>query len=237
MVPQCPSFYEGASLGLLDALSEGMHSMAQPLTVLRATLEVASGNASCISHYQRAIDSSLVEVSRVVETMGFVQELVRIARDIKPPEPVSVGTVISQVVEDLRCVLDDAEVSLKLGVPPDTPAVLALPSGLRQCLFHLVQQAQSEADRGDVIDLYAHSDTHEMNIVICRKSRRLPTPEPRSRGACRFAPEARLMTLAEALAAAQNASLQWQAHPFVARLRLPVATSVPTKQENIAYQG
>ena len=35
MLPRSPSFYEGASLGLLDALSEGMHSMAQPLTVVR----------------------------------------------------------------------------------------------------------------------------------------------------------------------------------------------------------
>ena len=83
MPPRSPSFYEGASLGVLDTLSEGMHSMAQPLTVLRATLEVASGNASCISHYQRAIDSSLIEVSRLVETMGSVQELVRIARGHK----------------------------------------------------------------------------------------------------------------------------------------------------------
>ena len=189
MLPRSPSFYEGASLGVLDTLSEGMHSMAQPLTVLRATLEVASGNASCISHYQRAIDSSLIEVSRLVETMGFVQELVRIARDIKTPEPVCIGTVVSQVVEDLRCVLDDAEVSLKLGVPPDTPAVLAIPTGLRQCLFHLVQQAQSGAGRGDVIDLCAHADANEVRsrrwrgmeqLTLRRDERRCTTVRTRS---------------------------------------------------------
>ena len=214
-----------------------MHSMAQPLTVLRATLEVASGNASCISHYQRAIDSSLVEVSRLVDTMGFVQELVRIARDIQAPESVCIRTVVSQVVEDLTCVLDDAEVSLKLSVPQDTPAVLAVPAGLRQCLFHLVQQAQSGASRGDVIDLCAHVDAHEMNIVIRRESKPLAISPPPSRSSCRFAPDARVMTLAEALASAQNASLQWQTYPFVARLRLPVATCSPTELENIAYQG
>ena len=233
MLPRSPSFYEGASLGLLDALSEGMHSMAQPLTVLRATLEVASGNASCISHYQRAIDSSLIEVSRLVETMGFVQELVRIARDIKTPEPVCIGTVVSQVVEDLRCVLDDAEVSLKLGVPPDTPAVLAVPIGLRQCLFHLVQQAQSGAGRGDVIDLCAHADANEVHLVVGAEWNNLRS-HMTSGGARRSVPEARRMTLAEALASAQNVSLQWQAHPFVACLRLPVATCVPAEQENIA---
>ena len=73
------------SPNFLHALSEGMHTIAQPLTVLRATLEIASGNASCISHYQRAVDNSLFEINRLAEAMGFVQELVRIASDRGEP--------------------------------------------------------------------------------------------------------------------------------------------------------
>jgi len=67
-----------------------MHTLAQPLTVLRATLEIASGNACSISHYQHAIDSSLAEIARVSEAMGFVQELVRIATTTSDTRPITI---------------------------------------------------------------------------------------------------------------------------------------------------
>lgn len=230
------SFHEGSSPSLLEALSEGLHATAQPLTVLRATLEVASGNASCVSHYQKAIDTSLVEVSRVVDALGFVQELIRITRDLQEPVPVCVEAVVALVLEDLRCVVDDAGVSLNVRIPADIPTVMVVLSRLRQCLFHLVQQALSDAVTGDVIDLCSYADAREVQIVVGQE-RNLRSGRLTDQGARRFVSEARGMALAEVLAISQKADLLWQARPFVARLRLPASPCSRAEVENVADQS
>jgi hypothetical protein len=207
---------------VLDALSEGMHTMAQPLTVLRATLEIAAGNASSVSQFQHAIDSSLVEISRVSEAMGFVRELVRIARDVSELVPVELGAAVAMAHEDLKVVFETAGIGLEIYVPDDLPRVVASESRLRQCLFYVLQQAVRVCRAGGAIDLAAGEIGEEVHLVV-RKVSSEPVPEdPLANQRCFWGNVAPYLALAEALARAQGGRLEWQIEPLAVCLSLPV---------------
>jgi len=208
--PDFRNTVDGASPHLLEAISEGMHSMAQPLTVLRATLEVASGNATEVSHFQRAIDSSLSEVVRVAETMAFVQELVRIARYTPTPAAIEIQPVLATVHEDLARILDY--------IPP----ALASPGGLRQCLFYLLQQAQTEAVAGDIVEVCVRARDDSVGVLVRHEAASEIPSAQITRRSDGLAVTMRQMALAEAVAAAEQGRLWWQASPFKACLTLPV---------------
>lgn len=197
--------------------------MAQPLTVLRATLEIASGNAYSISHYQHAIDSSLAEVSRVSEAMGFVQELVRIARNVSKPTRVDLADVIATVREDLRCVLEASGVSLELDLPDDLPSVMASTQQLRQCLFYLLQHAVSLCRVGGTIDVASNRIDGELHLILRKWSSEPIGSEASARVNSWWGNLLPSLTLAEALVKGHGGHLEWQTEPFAACLSLPVA--------------
>lgn len=217
-------YFTGASVGLLDALSEGMHAMAQPMTVLRATLEIASGNAATVSQYQHAVDASLREMGRVAEAMGYLQELVRIARDAAQVAEVEVATVMELVEEDLRCVFNEAGVGLRVRVPGDLPKVMASAARLRQCLFHLLQHAVKKSD--GTVEVVAGAAEGEIRIVV--RANAIPKPRQQDGEWRGVIP---CLALVETLAKMHGGELKWKADPFEAWLALPAAASSANKLE------
>jgi signal transduction histidine kinase len=217
------AFFAEAPPNLLKVLSEGMHTMAQPLTVLRATLEIASGNASCVSHYQRAVDSSLIEVSRLAEAMGFVQELLRIAGDTSDSAPIEIPAVVETLQEDLRCVFETARVWLDVSWENELVSIQASASRLRQCLFYLLQHAIRTTCEGDTIHLRAEPAGEGLCVHISSDSPDVSHRELSWNHCLRWNGVAPYLTLADALARADRGRLQWKDKPFVAALWFPAA--------------
>jgi hypothetical protein len=211
--------------GLLNAIVESLHAMAQPLTVVQATLEVASVNASSSAAYQKAIDDSLVQLARLVEQMEFAQELLRIAQDKPVLETIDVRTVLGIVEEDLRCVLQDAGMGLEVSVEEDVPLILASAPALRQSIFYLVLAALRHSSPGQRIRISVFLQAEAIRIGV--------RPEASSPGDSRAlvagsdpgAYEDRSMVLAEALLVAQGGSLEYRSLPFEADVTIPIASS------------
>ena len=208
-------------MSLLDALSEGMHTVAQPLTVLRATLEIAAGNACSVSQFQHAVDTSLVEVTRVSEAMRFVQELVRIARGDSEAVPVELAPVIAGVQEDLQCYFDTAQVSMKVHLLDGAEYVLASPVRLRECVFYLVQHAVTACGRQGTIHLDSRLSDGEVCVylhVAADQDAPAAIDVERSLNWNGLVP---CLALAETLARADGGRLEAQSDPFHVRLWLP----------------
>ena len=211
-------YFSGASPSFLDAMTEGMHTLAQPLTVLRATLEIASGNATSVSHYQHAIDTSLAEIERVTQAMGYVQELVRIARDASQASTVNVAAIVELVQEDLQCVFESAGVQLNVHLPMTGPPALISPARLRQCLFHLLQHAVKQCGNGGLIDVFAGQSGEAIQIVLQTTTSRLSQQRcDRREGIIPC------LALAETLVKLYGGRLEWQESPFMSWLTLPIA--------------
>lgn len=198
-----------------------MHSMAQPLTVLRATLEVATEKGTSVARYQQAIRNSLVAVVRVVDAMGFVHELVRIARDVPDPVPLEIRPVLALVAEDLKCVLDETANSLQVSVADYVPKVLASAARMRQCLFYLVQHALSASAAESIIEIVVNAVDEQVQIVVGRQGSQTINDMPATTAPKPFVSVDQTLALAEALAVSQGGSLRWRTDPFAACLYLP----------------
>ena len=207
--------------------------MAQPLTVLRATLEIASGNATSISHYQQAIDNSLKELSRISEAMGFVQELVRVARDIPGPSAMDLAAVVVTVQEDLQCVLEAAGVSLELDLAHDLPNLSASASRVRQCLFYLMQHAVRTCHSGGTIELAANRMKSDVHVVLRKWSSEPPHHQGSDWEHGLWGNVIPSLMLAEALARGQGGRLEWQTEPFAACLSLPISHNATFQQDMV----
>ena len=205
--------------------------MAQPLTVLRATLEIASGNATSISHYQQAIDNSLTEISRISEAMGFVQELVRVARDVPGPSAMNLAEVVATVQEDLQCVMEAASVGLELDIAHDLPTLSASPSRVRQCLFYLMQHAVRVCHSGGTIELAANQMKSDVHVVLRKWSSEPPCREGSGWEHGLWGNVIPSLILAEALARGQGGRLEWQTEPFAACLSLPISHDAISQQD------
>jgi hypothetical protein len=225
--------FDSRTSRLLDALAEALHAMAQPLTVLRATLELALGNSSSIAAGQSAMEASLGEVERVVENMGFAQELLRIMRDRPVVASVDVQAILATVREDLQRVMDEAGIALVTSIDNDASVVLASASGLRQCAFLLLQQPLHESAWGDSITVNGYVRRGEVEMVVrCESSSRKNSPSP-SIALHSNVSEIRGMVLAQALAVAQGGDLRWHDSPFEACLSLPIGRSGIVETENL----
>lgn len=205
--------------------------MAQPLTVLRATLEIAAGNASSVSHFQQAIDTSLAEVSRISEAMGFVQELVRIARDIPETSAMNLAAVVATVQEDLKCVLEAADVAIDVDVGDDLPIVSASAPRVRQCLFYVMQHAVRLCHAGGTIELSACGLEREVHLVLRKWSSEPPRGEAPDWERGLWGNVVPRLTLADALAKCVGGRLEWQTTPFAACLSLPISQDVMSRQD------
>jgi hypothetical protein len=213
---------ERVSPDVLYALAEGMHTMAQPLTVLRATLEIAAGNACCVSQFQRAVDTSLAEVSRLSEAMRFVQELMRIARDESAGSPAEVSNVLGIVVEDLRCVLDSAGVSLKIEIAEDLPPGQVSAIRLRQCLFYLLQHAAKSCQPKESVLIQAKSEDETLRLTIQAESKADVEDQPHHE--LPWGGTMPCLVLAETLLNADGGRVNWESKPFAAHVTLRKAS-------------
>jgi hypothetical protein len=63
----------------MDKISQALHDLCQPLTTLQCRLEIAqlSGNDE---DYRDAVTLGLVECDRLIEGVGVMRDIVRLAR-------------------------------------------------------------------------------------------------------------------------------------------------------------
>ena len=238
--PNCDTLHRNLRGGtpgrLLDVIVESLHAMAQPLTVLQATLELAAENPPSLGNYQRAIGESLVQVTRVVEQMGFAQELLRISQYEPIFETVDVRTVLAVVNEDLRCALHDAGIGLETSIEQEIPAVVGSTSALRQCLFYLVLAALRHSSTGQKIKVDVRCRCEEVSILVYAESY---PPENSSRVVNSGIPLAsgdRSVVFAEALAIVQGGKLEIGPFPFAARLTLRSACAKKVEAERVGAE-
>lgn len=225
----------GPPSSFLQALSEGMHAMVQPLTVAQANLETILFNGMTLEEYKQATEDSLSSMSRGMELLGYVRELIRIYGTADTVTPVPVAAAIDTAVEDLRQVFDDKQVQVSLSIADRGIAVLGSPERLRQAFFYILQAAYSCANAGDVVSLHVvrlpGGKLAEAAVEIATPTREkqptigVTTPEAPAKDAVAQpvqAQIARSLALAEAIVIRQRGEFECVMAPFGVRLRFPI---------------
>jgi hypothetical protein len=216
-----------------------MHAMAQPLTVVQAGLEAILFRGATLEDYKQATEDWLSDMSRSIELLAYVRELIRIHSAAEAVKPVPLGASIDAAVEDLRKVFDDKQVRLWSRMADRNVAVSGSPQHVRQVFFYILQAAQSCANAGDVVSLQAYCLLDgqfveaKVKITAAAGAKQASVDDPglsiQETGAKNALAQpvqpqvARSLALAEAIVFRQRGELEWVRAPFAVRLRLPIA--------------
>ena len=232
---------DGASprVWFLQALSEGMHAVVQPLAIAQANLELVLFKGKTLEDYKQAAEDSLSHMFRGMELLTYVHELIRANRVPDNLTPVPVAASLEAALEDLRQIL--AEKQLQVSVQIDDPAmtVYGTAERLRQVFFYVLQAAQLQANAGDTVTVRVpRLPEHEMSeafIAITAPVSATTAPlagseiDAQDAESTKEATQAiqaqvmRSLTLAEAIVMCQQGEIECVMAPFGVRLRFSVA--------------
>lgn len=155
-------------------LAEGLHAMAQPLTILRGTLAAMTLREE-IDH-QHYMEMSSRQVDRLCEVMASLQNLLVVKRYEPECNEFDLWKVLSPFVEDRRRELEIVGVRLTTNGPSRSAWVKGDVERTKYAVFAAVNMACAAAAKGDELRLSvdAHGDHVEIALEnTCKPMGRL----------------------------------------------------------------
>ena len=150
----------------LHTLSESMHQMAQPLSTIQASLELAVLSPTTAAEYKEIAENVLAQLRSAVDSMQFAARLSRFQRPAADVRDVSLSAVLQEVVSSLQRTLDTAEVKLLIHGLDHEPRISASPTRLRQMLFYVLQAIQHYSQPGDLAKIEMDGTAGHLRLRI-----------------------------------------------------------------------
>lgn len=150
----------------LRTLSESMHQMAQPLSTIQASLELAVLSPTTAAEYKEIAENVLAQLRSAVDSMQFAARLSRFQRPAIDMQDVSLGAALQEVVSSLQRTLDTAEVKLVVRSLDHEPLISASPTRLRQMLFYVLQAVQHYSQPGDLAKIETEGAASRLRLRI-----------------------------------------------------------------------
>jgi len=150
----------------LRTLSESMHQMAQPLSTIQASLELAVMSPTTAAEYKEIAENILAQLRCAVDSMQFAARLSRFQRPAIDVRDVSLSAALHEVISSLQRTLDTAEVKLLVRSPEHEPLISASPTRLRQMLFYVLQAVQHYSQPGDLAKIETDGTSGHLRLRI-----------------------------------------------------------------------
>jgi hypothetical protein len=166
----------------LRTLSESMHQMAQPLSTIQASLELAVLSPTTAAEYKEIAENVLAQLRSAIDSMQFGARLSRFQRPATDVRDVSLSAALHEVISSLQRTLDAAEVKLLVGGLEHEPLISASPTRLRQMLFYVLQAVQHYSQPGDLAKIETDGTACRLRLriqhVAARTGQRVNPPSP-----------------------------------------------------------
>lgn len=150
----------------LRTISASMHQMAQPLSTIQASLELALLSPTTALEYKEIAENVLAQLRSAVDSMQFAARLSRFQQPAADVEEVCLSEVLLEVVSSLQRTLDNAQLTLAFRRSEPEPLISASPARLRQMLFYVLQALQSYSQPGDVAKIETESAPGRLRLRI-----------------------------------------------------------------------
>ena len=167
-----------AQENFLKTLSTSLHQMAQPLSIIQASLELALLRQTTDKPFREVAENVLEQLGRTVETLRFTSQLARFQQPALDVSSILLSEVLQDVIEDLSRTLSTAQIKLALDHSGREREIRFSPVRLRQLFFNILQAVQHLSQPRDIvhIDLQAHSGNIKLRIfqTLDRAARSMP---------------------------------------------------------------
>jgi C4-dicarboxylate-specific signal transduction histidine kinase len=137
----------------LRKLADNVHELAQPLSIIQASLELSLLSSITAEQFQDVAEGALREVRRAVDCMQFIACLTRFQQPAGDVQEVSLRSALENVISDLQRTLDAAQVDVLFCRPKHDPTIRISPTRLRQMLFYVLQAVQGSSRPGDLVHI------------------------------------------------------------------------------------
>jgi hypothetical protein len=150
----------------LRTLSESMHQMAQPLSTIQASLELAVLSPTTAAEYKEIAENVLAQLRSAIDSMQFGARLSRFQQPAIDVRDVSLSAALHEVISSLQRTLDAAEVKLLVGDLEHEPLISSSPTRLRQMLFYVLQAVQHYSQPGDLAKIETDGTKGHLRLRI-----------------------------------------------------------------------
>ena len=147
---------------LLAQLADGMHAMAQPLTILRGAIGAMQFAETFASGDRRYVDMSAVQIGRLCDMLANLRSLLDMAQSAAVCSPQGWQELIRPVLEDYEGDLPTSGVRMVVKHPNHSMRVLADAARTEQAMRAALDMAQSLASQGDEIQCRVLPDGLEL---------------------------------------------------------------------------
>lgn len=194
-------------------LANGLHAMAQPLTMLRAAIEVLGMPSSAGVDRQRYLEISSAAVERTCRVFAHIQDL--LTSSITDAERVGfdLWEAIAPRIENNRRLLQASGVTIAAAADRAWRPVVGDAGRTEQAVEILLQTAGDLASKGDVIELSGSIVEGFLELMLENPHR----PGKRVDSTARLA-----LALAEANIVSQRGRFEFAEDPFRVSLSLPL---------------
>jgi len=216
----CPTtVVKDDELGRLCAyMSQGLHALAQPLTIVRSALAALSAPGVTAVDRQRYLELSSQHVERTCSLFECLQDLVIASQIEADCGPVELSEVLAEVVEEQKAALEISGVVLRIDTPTGLPSVQGDTARTLQALGATLKIAASASSPGDLVELLGTARNGFVELVLQTK---------RVRGRPLNSPERLSLALAEANIRSQQGQYVCVEDPLRVFIALPLQDSVP----------
>ena len=156
------------------------HQLQSPLGAVQQYLDVLRHQAgdSIPQEYRRWIDRSSKKITNMLEIIGDWLTISKVEGGQLATErkPLFWQDLVDEVLENHEAAAGDNQVHLRHELPPDLPAVIGDPIGLRMALSNLVHNAVKYNRPGGEVRLTAEADQDTVSLSVIDTGRGI-TPE------------------------------------------------------------
>jgi len=196
-------------------MAEGLHALAQPLTILRSAVAAAGSPKVDANGQRRYLDISNQQVERACGLFECLQDLVIANQTEADCEPFDLPALLAPVIDDQRTVLRAAGIELRVTVPAELPPVQGDVARTLQPLFAALKIAASVTSPGGAVELAIATNNGRVELTIRSigaQARPLNSTERLS------------LALAEANIRSQQGDYQCSEEPFRVSIQLKLAS-------------
>lgn len=208
-------------------LLNGLHALAQPLSVLRAASEVLTMPRMQAVDQRHYIETWCAQVERACTLFGSVQDLVATRVIEADRARFDVWELLAPMIDDQRAQLHSSGVGFAVANTVEWAPVLGDAQRTVHALVAVLRMAGATAARGDVIELHTSCDPGFMQLKF-QNSRR--------HGKRMSSSDRLSLSLAVANITSQHGTYDFREDPFCFSLALPLDDHGPAQDRMASDQ-
>jgi light-regulated signal transduction histidine kinase (bacteriophytochrome) len=167
-LPETPGFIaaSGEQQRFCAEVADGLHALAQPLSILRSAIELIGLSSEDGVDRRRYVDLSSQQIERTSRLFASIQSLV--ASKLEPARCAAFDLLelLTPVIDERKASLQELGVGIAVANPDLLPAVLGDPERTEQAIAAILETAVSIASRGDVIEVCAYQVDDFVEITV-----------------------------------------------------------------------